>query len=221
MANSQNSHYLPGPGSLELLASSLSLSPHPSELNLKSLTMSDLTPSLQGQSMSDHSQSLPDLASIPWFAHFMGLNDEGLVPTVTHTELMPSRWEMLEFWGQKSGAGFTFDYQGNEDYEVYIRNLFTRVMQLNWPVSGVVPFHFARSVVAEAKGIEINWAVFAYKQTHPHQSHTRIPRVLPEFTNITTPLENLVKILPFPGNEVCSSTITSALFPMSRHFICY
>ena len=86
----------------------------------------------------------------------MSLNNVGLVPSVTPTELLPNRAEMTEFWGTKSNGGFVFDNQGDPEYEVYVKDLHTRVLQLNWPITGVIPFHFARGLVAEAQGIEIN-----------------------------------------------------------------
>ena len=164
--------------------------------------MSERAPSPLSRETADAMASILEVASIPWFAVYMGLHNDGLVPTVTPRELLPSKKEVLEFWGPKKSNGISFDNKGNEEYEIYIRDLYTRVLQLNWPVSGIIPLHFARGVVAEAKGVEINWAVFAFKQTHPHQSNSRIPRVLPQFSTITTPLKPLVKILPFSEAEV-------------------
>ena len=152
--------------------------------------------------MAEPTEYLPELGVIPWFTHFMGLRNEGLTPTVCPTELLPSRAEMDEFWGPRTSTGWAFDNHGNEDYEIYVRELYTRVMQLNWPVSQVMQFHFARALVAEAKGQDINWAEFAYLKTHPHQSHSGIPRILPEFVDIAVPLKPLAKVLPFPETEV-------------------
>ena len=146
--------------------------------------------------------SSEELASIKWFAEYMALENTGLVPSVSPTELLPSRVAMADFLGAKQGAGYEFDNHGSLLYEDYVKNLFTRVLQLKWPLSGVIPFHFARGLVAEASGTEIDWAEFAYIKTHPHQSHSGVPRVLPEFLALQTPLPRLNKVIPPPSQQV-------------------
>ena len=138
----------------------------------------------------------PDPTSIPWFSEFMGLSSLGLVPTVTPTEYMPNQKQVAEFWGPKYESGFTFDSHGSAEYERYVQELFRRVLQVQWPVSGVLPIHFARGLLAEAMHMEVNWCEFAYKQMHPHQSPHRQPRLLPEFAGLCSPLEPLVKVIP-------------------------
>ena len=187
--------------------------------------MADPAPPLEDHVMPDRPPSPLELASIPWFVRYMRLQNDGLVPTVTPREFMPKREEMIEFLGPKTPSGYTFDNQDNEEYEVYVQELYTRVLQLNWPISHVIPVHFARGLVAEAKGTEINWAVFAYKMTHPHQSRSGIPRVLPQYTDIQEPLAPLVKVLPFPDDQVRLSSFSlflhcsnSADFILLLHF---
>ena len=142
---------------------------------------------------------IPDeLGSIQWFVEFMRLHNSGLVPSVSPPELLPSRIDMADYLGPKHGAGYTFNNHGSARYEQYIRELHRRVLQVNWPLGGILPFHFARGVVAEASGLEIDWAEFAYKITHPHQAHSRVPRVLPEFAVLMVPLPPLPKVLPTP-----------------------
>ena len=121
---------------------------------------------------------------------------------VSPTELLPSRVDMADFLGPKNGAGYIFENHGDLRYEEYVRELFKPVVQVNWPASGILPFHFARGVVAEALGMEIDWAELAYKITHPHQSHSKIPRVLPEFKTLEEPLAPLPKVVPAPANPV-------------------
>ena len=122
-----------------------------------------------------------EAGSIPWFIEFMGLLDRGVIPTVTAAELMPNRAPLAELWGLKHGNGFTFRSFGCAEYKEYVRILSLRVLQVPWPVSGAIPFHFAQGLVAEAHGMDVNWAEFAFKMTHQHQSHTGLPRILPKF----------------------------------------
>ena len=116
--------------------------------------------------------------------------------------MLPSREAMAEFYGPKMASGFVFIDHGNPRYEVYARELFTRVLQIPWPISSVIPFHFARGLMAEAADLDINWAEFAYKVTHPHQSHSGVPRILPAYEDLLEPLPPLTKVYPIPGFKV-------------------
>ena len=135
-------------------------------------------------------------SSIEWFVAYMRLHNRGCIPTVTPSEFMPGRRALAAFWGPRSSLGFMFNDQGVPAYEVYVRSLFSRVLQLPWPMSGVLPFHFARGLMVEALGVEVNWAEFGYRSTHPHQSHSGIPRILPEFAALITPLPPLAIVMP-------------------------
>ena len=126
----------------------------------------------------------------------MGLPSEGVVPTTTPTAEMPSQLALAQFFGPKQKSGFSFENHGNPAYEMYVRELHRRVLQKQFPISWVLPFHFARGLVAEAVGMPVAWAEFAYKQIHPHQSHSGKFRILPEFENISVPLPPLIVVRP-------------------------
>ena len=120
-----------------------------------------------------------EAASIGWFVEFMRLSNRGVIPSVTLSELMPTRHQLAEFWGPKDGHGYIFKNFGSEAYEHYVRILLLRVLQTPWPLSGAIPFHFAKGLIAEAIGMDVDWAEFAFKVTHLHQSHTSIPAFCP------------------------------------------
>ena len=94
--------------------------------------------------------------SITWFCYYMALPAEGVVPTVTPTEEMPSRVALAQVFGPKYQSGYTFINHGNHAYEMYVKELHMRVLQSKWPISGVVSFHFARGLVADAVGMAVN-----------------------------------------------------------------
>ena len=158
----------------------------------------------------------------------MRLNDEGVIPSVTPSEYMPSRPQLLEFMGQKHNSGYVFDSHGSPEYEDYVKELFVRVEQMNWPHNNVLPFHFSRGLLSEAMGTSVNWAEFAFKRTRPHQSRTRIPRVREDFAELQTPLHPLIKVLPpnfaadvsvlriFNPNQCVSFYCQYVLFPVLR-----
>ena len=158
-----------------------------------------------------------ELCSIPWFCYYMQLPNEGVTPTVTPTSEMPSRPALAHFWRPKRGPGYTFDNHDSPRYEVYVRELFTRVLQVKWPLSGVLPFHFARGLLAEAMGMSVNWAEFAYKSTHLHQSPCGSFRILPEFEELVAPLPPLIIVLPPSDFEV--SLYSSFQCQLHRRFI--
>lgn len=143
---------------------------------------------------------LVDPGSPEWFIRYMRLRNIGVVPTVTPTEFLPSRRAMAAFWGPKASTGWTFHDHGSPEYENYVRQLLMRVLQIQWPADGILPFQFARGVMAEAVGMDVSWAEFAYLQTH-----TRIPRILPEYRDLNSPLPRLPVVLPNKRIEVCSN----------------
>lgn len=132
----------------------------------------------------------------------MGLNGEGIVPSVTPEELMPPREAMSMFCGPKTRTGFFFDNHGNSAYDEYVRKLFPRVLQMKWPVNSVLPFRFAQGLVSEAMDVEVNWAEFAFVETHPHHRHSGEPRILDEYEGLMEPLEPLNKVNPVPNFKV-------------------
>lgn len=140
--------------------------------------------------------ALVEESSVAWFVEFMRLHNRGVIPTVTPTEFMPSKKALVEYFGPRCGRGYTFDDQGIPAYEIYVRQLFSRVLQQPWPMSGILPFHFARGLMVEALGMEVNWADFAFRITHPHQSHSGIPRILPEYKSLVEPLPALTLVMP-------------------------
>lgn len=140
--------------------------------------------------------------SITWFRVFMRLSGSDVVSTVAPNELMPSRFALSQFWGVKTGSGYVFQNHGNVEYEAYVRELFSRTLQLRWPLNSVLPFQFARALVAEAMEIDVNWVEFAFTQTHPHRHNSGLYRLLPEFTDLSQPLPPLNKIIPFINFKV-------------------
>ncbi|KAG0595883.1 hypothetical protein M758_UG206500 [Ceratodon purpureus] len=67
--------------------------------------------------------------------------------------------------------------------------------------------------------MEVNWAEFAFKQTHPHQSHCPLPRLLPEYANLPPPLPPLKKTVPSANfkeqvRRLMDQDITSPFIPI-------
>ena len=149
---------------------------------------------MEGEMAAD--MATKQVTSIQWFVVYMRLWNRGVTPTDTPSDYMPTMEALAEFWGPRTSTGFTFKDQGIPAYEVYVRELFARVHQLPWPLNSVLPFQFARGLLVEALGIEVNWADYAFRQTHPPQWRITVPRVLPEFRSLVTPLPPLPLVMP-------------------------
>ncbi|KAG0594816.1 hypothetical protein M758_UG112400 [Ceratodon purpureus] len=134
--------------------------------------------------------------SIPWFRIYMRLPAKVVIPSLLREDHTPTLDAVALFFGPMSSEGFTFDAHENQAYEDYVRDLFTRTMQLKWPLDSVLPLQFARALVAEACEMEINWAEFAFMQTHPEHNPPGMPTVLPCLMELSEPLPSLRKIIP-------------------------
>ena len=153
----------------------------------------------------------PEAASMPWLCEYMRLRSWGLTPPVSPLECMASRPSLAEFFGPRTASGYTFFDHDSTKYAAYVKELYIRVLQQPWPISGVVPFHFACGLLAEANGQEVNWAEFSFKQIHPYQSDSRVPRVLPQFADLVEPLEDLEPTIPRADMKVRPHTLTLSL----------
>ncbi|KAG0577512.1 hypothetical protein KC19_5G162000 [Ceratodon purpureus] len=84
-------------------------------------------------------EPIPEEASVAWFIDIMRLHSRGLTPGVSPREYMPSREALAQFFGPKASSGYYFEDYGLPEYEVYVRHLFRRVLQLPWPGYSPLP----------------------------------------------------------------------------------
>ena len=137
-----------------------------------------------------------EVSSFNWYVAYMRLHSRGVIPTVTPAEYMPSRRALAGFFTHRIGHGYVFSDHGLPEYELYVRELYSRVLQLPWPLTSVMPSEFARGLLVEAMGVEVNWAEFAFRQAHPRPALSGAPRILPEYTALSDPLPPLAIVMP-------------------------
>ena len=103
----------------------------------------------------------------PWFRTEHGLNATGFIPGTNLMERHCSRAEYVAFWGPKNlHNGTRYKRKVSPRMVRRIRYLFQRVFQKPIGRSDAIPYHFGRGLLAERKGIPIDWAGYARKMTH-------------------------------------------------------
>ena len=154
-----------------------------------------------------------------WFTVIVGLNALGFIPGTSLGEEHVSKAEYEAFWGKKNvNNGGRYRRAVSPKMGKRIRYLFQRVFQRPIGANDSIPYHFGRGLLAERKGLPVDWAGYARKMTHRgtgDQAH--IPgRVAPESglmkrgrPFVFLSIEDLRKITPpnkWPRNEVDSDT---------------
>lgn len=105
--------------------------------------------------------------SIPWFRDDQGLNATGLIPGTGLLEEHVSREEYVAFWGPKTYTnGTRYKTKVSRRMVRRIRFLYQRVFQRPIGKADAIPYHFGRGLLAERKGLPVDWASYARKMTH-------------------------------------------------------
>lgn len=121
----------------------------------------------------DHSEG-----SLWWFATVVGLNAVGFIPGTDLGEETLSRAEYESFWGVKNyNNGTRYKRVVSPRMVRRIRGLYQMVFQRPIGITDALPYHFARGLLAERKGVQVNWAAYARKMTHRGTGDTaHLPR---------------------------------------------
>ena len=121
-----------------------------------------------------------------WFKRCMLLPDAGFVPSDPAAKLTSPPSDVVAHWGAKESAGYVFRESDGEEYFLYVNELFTRVHQRDM-VNRTLPLHFARGLLEESRGGQVNWAKFAMLRCFA--GHKRTPFTpFPDFAEVNAPL---------------------------------
>ena len=102
-----------------------------------------------------------------WFTKDQGLNGRGFIPGMDLTNKHCSKAEYVEFWGRKNyHNGGRYKKRVSPRMVRRIRYLYQRVFQRPIGAADAIPYQFGRGILAERKGIPIDWAGYARKMTH-------------------------------------------------------
>ena len=116
--------------------------------------------------------------------------------------------ECDSLWGiRQSHGGYHFMDKGPNELHETILTLWPMDYQRQWPQAKEIGLSFALGVMAERRGLAVNWALFAVVvQVSGYKAHKRLHSGL---ATITSPSSSLVTTKKFKGK----STITSPTIP--------
>ena len=127
----------------------------------------------------------------------MLLNASGFIPSDPRFRNVCPSSEVVARWGRKTGPGYAFREIDGEEYHLYVEELFCRVHQRAM-VSRILPLHFARGLLEESRGGNVNWASFAMIRCFPAHKRTAF-EPWPEYAEVRDPLPwTHPKVLPLP-----------------------
>ena len=136
----------------------------------------------------------------------MLLPDAGFVSSDPAAKMVSPPSDVVAHWGQKQGKGYVFRESDGEEYFLYVNELFTRVHQREM-VDRTLPLHFARGLLEESRGSQVNWAKFAMLRCFA--GHKRTPFVpFPDFAEVNYPL-------PWVHPKVMPATVTEGTMERS------
>ena len=121
-----------------------------------------------------------------WFKDCMLLHSSGFIPSDPVAKLTCPPSDVVAHWGEKEGRGYAFRDTDGEEYFLYVSELFKRVHQQKM-VDGILPLHFARGLLEESRGGEVNWCKFAMIRCFPRWRR-RPFEPLAEFADVNAPI---------------------------------
>jgi hypothetical protein len=106
-----------------------------------------------------------------WFEATRGLRNTGLdVLRISQRDV--SKEELAQTFGPKSSKnGWRYDYRLTGDAAREVEELYCRVTSKNKITNNELTLQFARGLILEGRGVEVNWAAFA---AHLHSHRERV-----------------------------------------------
>ena len=100
-----------------------------------------------------------------WFHMMLHLHDTGCVPGEANGGATATKADCIVEFGPPTAQGrYAFLHCGSTEYAQYIWDLYRRVYQRNGDGETTIPWHFARGLLEEERGMLVNWARVAYKR---------------------------------------------------------
>jgi hypothetical protein len=146
--------------------------------------------------------------SFEWFRDHVGLPSVGLNPRKCNFEGRDGFIRECDaLWGIRQGhGGYHFLERGPKELQERILNLWPLVYQREWPQAKEIGLSFALGVMAERRGLPVNWALFAaVVQVSGYKAHKRAHS---DFTTIASPSTSPVTTKKVKGKSPITSPIS-------------
>ena len=143
--------------------------------------------------------------SAEWFEATRGLRNQG-ADVLRLTERDVSKEELAQSFGPKSSKnGWRFDYRLTPQAARDVEELYCRVTSKNKITNNEITLQFARGLLLEGKGVQVNWAAFA---AHLHSHREKVCSVKAENTGKRQREEGSTGVLLHPPKR---SGVTSSV----------
>ena len=151
--------------------------------------------------------------SAEWFEATKGLRNTGL-DVLRLSKRDVSKEELAQAFGPKSSKnGWRYDYRLTPGAAREVEELYCRVTSKNKITNNEITLQFARGLLLEGKGVQVNWAAFA---AHLHSHREKVCSVNAENTNKRQREEESTGVLLHPPKAyairsfIIARTISSA-----------
>ena len=124
-------------------------------------------------------QTMTDFRTPEWFEATRGLHNDGL-DVLKLSKRDDSKEELAQAFGPKSSKnGWRYDYRLTPGAAREVEELYCRVTSKNKITNNEITLQFARGLLLEGKGVQVNWAAFA---AHLHSHREKVCSVKAENT---------------------------------------
>lgn len=125
-----------------------------------------------------------------WYRDMLCLSSAGFLPSKGSCHLYPKS-ECRERLGAPNRVGaYPWRHRRGEEYADYVKELYERVHQKKLHPSAMLPWHFARGLLAEEDGVQVDWAQYAEGNRRGANRNARM-KPLKKYRNLRRPM-------PFP-----------------------
>ncbi|KAG0596865.1 hypothetical protein M758_UG290500 [Ceratodon purpureus] len=122
-----------------------------------------------------------------WYKHMLCLPSEGFVPSKTRSHLY-SKKECRERLGASNWYGrYPWRHRGGPAFIGYVMELFERVYQKKLYESDMLPWHFARRLLAQEDSVKVDWAQYAVAHRRVGSRDT-LQRLMDKYRHLRKPL---------------------------------
>ena len=139
-----------------------------------------------------------------WYRDTLCLSSDGFLPSKGERHLYPKS-ECRERLGSPNSVGaYPWRHRGGVEYVQYVKELYERVHQKKLYPSDMLPWHFARGLLAQEDGMQVDWAEYAARNRRGAKRNAMM-KPLKKYSNLRRPVP-FTHVPPQPKNPTREST---------------